>query len=54
MEAMQFSHHIRAKNKATHKSIMGAYARRNSHFGVHKITLPQPTQISHKGMEERR
>jgi hypothetical protein len=25
MEAMQFSHHIQAKNKATHKYTIGAY-----------------------------
>jgi hypothetical protein len=43
MEAMQFSHHIQAKNKATHKSTIGAYARNKYHFGVHKTTLPQPT-----------
>jgi hypothetical protein len=40
MEAMQFACHIQAKNKATHKSTIGAYAGSIDHFGVHKTTLP--------------
>jgi hypothetical protein len=54
MEAMQCFHHIQAKNKDTCKSIMGSYVGRRDHFGVHKKTLPQPTRISQKEMEERR
>jgi hypothetical protein len=42
MEAMQFSHHIQAKNKATHKYTMGAYVGNTDHFGVYKTILPQP------------
>jgi hypothetical protein len=32
MEAMQFARHIQAKNKATHKSIIGAYTRSIYHL----------------------
>jgi hypothetical protein len=47
LEAMQFSHHIQAKNRAT-------YAGSRDRFGAHRETLPQPTRISPKEMEERR
>jgi hypothetical protein len=43
MEAMQFSHHIQAKNRATHKSTTGTYAGSRDRFGAHRETLPQPT-----------
>jgi len=43
MEAMQFSRHIQAKNRATHKSTTETYARNRDRFGVHRETLPQPT-----------
>jgi hypothetical protein len=46
MEAMQFTHHIKAKNKATHKYTIGSYARSRDSFWVHKTTLPRPTQRS--------
>jgi hypothetical protein len=36
MEVMQSTRHIQAKNKATHKSIMGAYIGSKDRFGVHK------------------
>jgi hypothetical protein len=52
MEAMQFAHHIQARNKTTHKSTIGAYAGSRDHFGVHKTTLTQPNRMSHKEMEE--
>jgi hypothetical protein len=54
MEAMQYARHIQAKNKATHKSTIGAYSGSTNHFAAHKKTLPQPTRISQKVMEERR
>jgi hypothetical protein len=44
MEAMQFSHHIQAKNRATHKSTTGTYAGSRDRFGAHRETLPQPTE----------
>ena len=47
-----FSCHIQAKNKVTHKSIMRAHIGIINHFGVHKTNLPQPTQISQKQVEE--
>jgi hypothetical protein len=41
MEVMQFAWHIQAKNKATHKSTIGAYAGSRDHFGVHKTIVHQ-------------
>jgi hypothetical protein len=52
MEAMQFAFFIQAKNKSTYKSTSGAYAESIDRFGVHKTTVPQPTQISKREMEE--
>jgi hypothetical protein len=39
MEAMQFARHIQAKNKDTHKSIVGEYTISRDRFGVHKIRI---------------
>jgi SPX domain protein involved in polyphosphate accumulation len=52
MEAMQFSRHIQAKNKATHKSTIEAYARRKYYFWVHKTTVSQPTRLTSQQIDE--
>jgi hypothetical protein len=50
MESMQNSHHIHAKNKATHKfSIV-----RRDRFEGHKTTIPQPTRLTPQQMDEKR
>jgi hypothetical protein len=54
IKAMQCSHHIQSKNKATHKSSIGAYAGSIDHFWVHKTTIPQPTSWIPQKMDERR
>jgi hypothetical protein len=54
MEAMQFSCHIQAKNRATQKYTTRTYVGRKYIFGSHRETLPQPTQISPREMEETR
>jgi hypothetical protein len=54
LEAMQFSHHIQAKTRYTHKSTTTTYERSKDRFGAHTETLPQPTRISPKEMEKRR
>ena len=54
MEAMQFACHIQVKNRATHKYTNGKYACTIYRFGAHRETLPQPTQISPREMEETR
>ena len=54
MEAMKYARHIQAKNKATHKSTIGAYAGIKDHFGNHKTTVPQPTRLTPQQMDERR
>jgi hypothetical protein len=54
MEVMQFSHHIQAKNKSTHKSTIGAYTRSKYYFGVHKKSVPQSTGLTPQQMDERR
>jgi hypothetical protein len=54
MESMQFSRHIQAKNKATHKYTIGAYAGSIDHFRVHKTTMPQLTRLTPQQMDERR
>jgi hypothetical protein len=43
MEPIQFACLIQAKNTTTHKSTIGAYTGSRDHFGVHTITIPQPT-----------
>ncbi len=42
IEAMQFYHHIQAKNKATHKHTTGTYAGSIDRFVPHKAAQPQP------------
>jgi hypothetical protein len=54
MDAMQFARHIQAKNKATHKLTIGAYAGSKDRFGVYKTTVPQPTKLTPQQMDERR
>jgi hypothetical protein len=54
MESMQISHHIQAKNKATHKSTIGSYTRSKYCFGVHNTTIPQPTRLAPKHLDETR
>jgi hypothetical protein len=54
MEAMQCSHHIQAKNSATHKYTTGTYTINIDQFWAHRETLPQPTRVSQKEMEERK
>jgi hypothetical protein len=52
MEAMQIASHIQAKNKATHKSTIGAYTIRKDCFGVYKTSVPQLTRLTPQNMEE--
>ena len=52
MEAMQFSRHIQAKNKTTHKPTIGAYVGNTYHFGVHKTTIPQLISLTLQQMDE--
>jgi hypothetical protein len=54
MEAMQYDHHIQAKNKATHKYTIEAYTTSRDHFGGHKTSIPQPTRLTPQQMDERR
>jgi hypothetical protein len=54
MEAMQYAHHIQAKNNATHKSTIVAHTWRKDRFGVHKTNVPQLTRLTPQHMDERR
>jgi hypothetical protein len=54
MEVMQFASHIQDKNKATHKSTIGAYAGSKDHFRVHKTTIPQSKRLTPRQMDGRR
>jgi hypothetical protein len=51
---MQFARHIQTKNKATHKSTIGAYIENKYHFGVHKTSIPKTKRLKHQQMDERR
>jgi hypothetical protein len=54
MQAMQFTHHIQAKSKATRKYNIGEYIGNKYHFWVHKTNTPQPTMLTPQKMDERR
>jgi hypothetical protein len=43
LEAMEFAHHIQAKNRTTHKSTTGTYVGNRDRFVPHRGTMPQPT-----------
>jgi hypothetical protein len=51
---MKNPHHIQDKNKATHKSTIGAYTIRRDHFWVRKTIIPQPTRLIPQQMDETR
>jgi hypothetical protein len=52
MEIMQNDLHVQAKNKATHKSTIGAYTTRKDHFGGHNTSTLQPKRLKPQQMEE--
>ena len=53
MKVVQYYHHyIQAKNKAIQKSTIVAYVGIGDESLQHNETLPQPTQISRKEMDE--
>jgi len=54
MKVMEFSCHVQANNKATHRSTIGAYACSRDRFGVHKTIICQLTRLMPKQMDERR
>jgi hypothetical protein len=50
VESMQNDHHIHAKNNVTNKCSIG----RRDRFGSQKKTIPQPTMLTPKQMDESR
>ena len=54
MEVIQFARHIQAKNKATHKSTIGAYTGSRDCFGVHRKTVRQLTRLTPQQIYKRR
>jgi hypothetical protein len=54
MESMQPAHHIQSKNRATHRSTIGAYRGRRHRFGVHKTSISQLKRLAPQQMDQRR
>ena len=54
MEDMQFSCHVQAKNKATHKCTIGANKGIIDRFLVHKTTIPKLRRLAPQQMDGRR